>query len=69
MLSKKSYISDVNNLSNFPSFEEMDDDDESLIPNACEKSVGHLKIPSKSFDGYFGGGELEITNPYFFNLY
>ena len=51
MLSKKSYISDVNNLSNFPSFEEMVDDDESLIPNAYEKSVGHLKIPSKSFDG------------------
>ena len=32
-----------------------------------------LKIPLKSFDGYFGGGELEtfekwIINPYFFNL-
>ena len=61
------------NLSNFPSLEEIVDDDESIIPNVCEESVNHLKIPSRSFDGYFGGEELEtsekwIIDPYFFNL-
>ena len=35
--------------------------------------MDHLEILSKLFDGYFGGGELEISqkwiiNPYFFNL-
>ena len=51
----------------------MVDDDESLIPSVYEKIVDHLEILSKSFYGYFGGGELEtskkwIINPYFFNL-
>ena len=51
----------------------MTDEDESLIPSACEEIVNHLEILSKSFDGYFGGGELEISeewiiNPYSFNL-
>lgn len=61
------------NLSNFPSLEEMVDEDESLIPSVCEEIVNHLEILSKSFDGYFGGGELEtseewILNPYSYNL-
>ena len=51
----------------------MVDDDESLIPSVYEEIVDHLEILSKSFHGYFGGGELEtsekwIINPYFFNL-
>ena len=61
------------NLSNFPSLEEMVDDDESLIPSVCEEILDHLEMLSKSFDGYFAGGELEtseewIINPYSFNL-
>lgn len=48
-------------------------DNESVIPSVCEEIVDHLEKLSKSFDGYFGGGELEpsekwIINPYSFNL-
>ncbi|CAM1323965.1 ZBED8 (predicted) [Pycnogonum litorale] len=61
------------NLSNFPTLEEMVDDNESVIPSVCEEIVAHLEILSKSFDGYFAAGKLEtseewIMNPYSFNL-
>ena len=78
MLSKKSYISGVDELKevifqNFFRLIEMVDDDESLISSVCEKIVNHLEILSKSFHGYFERRELEtsekwIINPYFFNL-
>lgn len=69
----QNYIFSVRNLSNFPSLEEMVNDEESLIPSVCKEIVDHLKTLSKSFHGYFGGGELEtsaewIINPYSFNL-
>ena len=35
------------NLSNFPSLEEMVDDDESLIPSVREETVDHLEMLSK----------------------
>ena len=61
------------NLANFRSLEEVTDEDESLIPSVREEIMNHLEILSKSFDGYFGVGELEtseewIINPYSFNL-
>ena len=78
MLSKKSYISGVDELKeeifqNFFSLVEMVDDDESLIPSVCEEIVNHVEILSRSFYGYFEGRELEtskkwIINPHFFNL-
>ena len=48
-------------LSNFPSLEEVTDKDESLIPNVRVEIINNLEILSKSFDGYFGVGELEAS--------
>ena len=61
------------NLSNFPLLEEVTDEDECLVPSVREEIMNHLEILSKSFDGYFKIGELEISeewiiNPYSFNL-
>lgn len=61
------------NLSNFSSLEEMVDKNECLIPSVSNEILDHLEILSKSLDGYFKGGELEISktwiiNPYSFNL-
>ena len=60
-------------IENFSSLEEVTDEDEFLIPSVREEIINHLEILSKSFDGYFGVGELEtseewIINPYSFNL-
>ena len=51
----------------------MTDEDECLVPSVREEIMNHLEILSKSFDGYFKIGELEISeewiiNPYSFNL-
>ena len=37
----------------------MTDEDEFLIPSVREEIISHLKILFKSFDEYFGVGELE----------
>lgn len=69
MLSKKNYIFSVRNFSNFPSLEEMVDNKKSLFPRVREEIVDHLEILSKSFDEYFGGGELETSEEWIINLY
>ena len=48
-------------LSNFLSLEEVSDKDESLIPNVRVEIINNLEMLSKSFDGYFGVGELETS--------
>uniref|UniRef100_A0A0L8HMW0 HAT C-terminal dimerisation domain-containing protein n=1 Tax=Octopus bimaculoides TaxID=37653 RepID=A0A0L8HMW0_OCTBM len=60
------------NLSNFPSLEEMINNNESIIPCMHEEIVDHLEM-SKLFDGYFAAGKLEtseewIMNPHSFKL-
>ena len=49
------------NLSNFPLLEEVTDEDECFVPSVREEIMNHLEILSKSFDGYFKIGELEIS--------
>ena len=61
------------NFSNFASLEEVTDEVESLITSVRKEIMNHWEILSKLFDGYFGVGELEISeqwiiNPYSFNL-
>ena len=51
----------------------MVDDNGSIIPTVHEEIVAHSEMLSKSFDGYFAAGKLNISeewimNPYSYNL-
>ena len=49
------------NISNFPSLEEMVDENGLILPTVREEIMTHLEMLSKAFRGYFAAGELKIS--------
>ena len=52
---------EVGNLSNFPSLNEMLDENKSILPTAREEIMTYLEMLSKAFDEYFVAGELKTS--------